>query len=141
MEDFEKLYLSHYPVVYGYLLRLCGDAHLAEEVTQEAFFRAMRSSIDALMTKAEREVEAVSSRKEQKFVSGIEDEISIFTKGADYWNNLLVRGKAQDVLNYQDEKALNSAINYCNFVYKQLSSYQIKEVVRVLNKLRENGIE
>ncbi|MCR4646145.1 MAG: sigma-70 family RNA polymerase sigma factor [Oscillospiraceae bacterium] len=43
MEDFEKLYLSHYPIVYGYLLRLCGDAHLAEEVTQEAFFRAMRS--------------------------------------------------------------------------------------------------
>ena len=43
MEDFEKLYLSYYPEVYRYLLRLCGDAGLAEEITQEAFFRALRS--------------------------------------------------------------------------------------------------
>lgn len=43
MEDFETLYLTYYPIVYGYLLRLCGDAHLAEEITQETFFRALRS--------------------------------------------------------------------------------------------------
>lgn len=43
MEDFETLYKSYYPEVYRYLLRLCGDASLAEEATQEAFFRALRS--------------------------------------------------------------------------------------------------
>ncbi len=41
--DFEELYLSAYPEVFRYLMRLCGDESMAEEITQEAFFRALRS--------------------------------------------------------------------------------------------------
>ncbi len=37
----EELYLDNFPVVYGYLLSLSGDAVLAEELTAETFLRAM----------------------------------------------------------------------------------------------------
>lgn len=39
----EKLYRVYYMDVYSYLMTLVKDAHEAEELTQETFFRAMRS--------------------------------------------------------------------------------------------------
>lgn len=43
MEDFESLYQSYYEDVFRFLRGLSGDEHLAEELTQETFFRAMKS--------------------------------------------------------------------------------------------------
>jgi len=39
---FEGLYRQHVGAIYGLCLRLCGDATVAEDVTQEAFVRAWR---------------------------------------------------------------------------------------------------
>ena len=41
MADFEQIYLAHFTDVYKYVYSLCRDAHLAEEITQEAFYKAM----------------------------------------------------------------------------------------------------
>ncbi len=41
--DFEKLYNACYLKVYSYALSLCKNAPLAEELTQQAFFKAMLS--------------------------------------------------------------------------------------------------
>nr|AHF24353.1 RNA polymerase sigma factor, sigma-70 family [uncultured bacterium Contig575] len=38
----EKLYEAHYMRVFSYMMTLSGDRHLAEEITQETFFRAFR---------------------------------------------------------------------------------------------------
>lgn len=43
MTDFERLYNEYFDDVYRYILRLSGDAHVAEDVTSETFFRAMKS--------------------------------------------------------------------------------------------------
>ena len=43
MDDFERIYAEYYDQVYGYCLRLTHDPHLAEEVTQEAFFKALKA--------------------------------------------------------------------------------------------------
>ncbi len=43
MEDFESLYQSYYVDVFRFLRGLSADEHLAEELTQETFFRALRS--------------------------------------------------------------------------------------------------
>ena len=43
MDNFEKLYREYFQYVQFYLLRLCGDRELAEELTQETFFAALAS--------------------------------------------------------------------------------------------------
>ena len=40
MADFEKLFQEYKGFIYKYLLKLCRDESLAEELTQETFFRA-----------------------------------------------------------------------------------------------------
>lgn len=43
METFEQIYSSYLKDVYKYIFSLCHDPAEAEEITQEAFFQAMKS--------------------------------------------------------------------------------------------------
>lgn len=43
MTEFEKIYRMYFDDVYLYIRRLSGDENIAEEITSEAFFKAMRS--------------------------------------------------------------------------------------------------
>jgi len=40
--DFGEIYAEHFSDVYKYVIALCRDESIAEEVTQETFFKAMR---------------------------------------------------------------------------------------------------
>ena len=44
MQEFEELYRTYYPQIYRYLLKLCQDEALAEEITQETFFKVLKSA-------------------------------------------------------------------------------------------------
>ena len=41
--EFQEVYELYFKDVYKYVLALCRDEHMAEEVTQETFFKALRS--------------------------------------------------------------------------------------------------
>lgn len=41
--DFDKLYRTYYMEVYSYMMTLARNAHMAEEITQEVFFKAMKT--------------------------------------------------------------------------------------------------
>ena len=41
MTEFERIYEKNYPIVYKYILSICRNVPLAEEITQEAFVKAM----------------------------------------------------------------------------------------------------
>ncbi len=43
MKDFEKIYSEYYDAVFQYVLSLCRDEQWAEEITQEAFFKALKN--------------------------------------------------------------------------------------------------
>ncbi len=43
MKEFEQIYKEYFPRVYSFLYKLCKDEALAEEMTQETFFRAFTS--------------------------------------------------------------------------------------------------
>lgn len=43
MTEFEKIYRDYFNDVYLYIRRLSGNEHTAEEITSEAFFKAMSS--------------------------------------------------------------------------------------------------
>lgn len=95
---------------------------------------------DILVDPAEKAIEIVRAKKDQKADSGIQDELSIFNKGAAYWQSLIDRGTSQEVLNKSDVNVLGIAIKYCDFVYTELTSRQVKDIIAVTNKLKENGI-
>ena len=97
--------------------------------------------INILVSASDLEIAKVEAKKEQKEVNGISDEIGIFTAGSQYWESFIVRGEKQKVLNPVEVRTLKVAINYCNGIYAQLSKSQIKEINRIVEKLKENGIE
>ena len=41
--EFQEVYELYFKDVYKYVLALCRDEHMAEEVTQETFFKALKS--------------------------------------------------------------------------------------------------
>ena len=43
MEEFERIYREYYDTVFRYALSLCKDEGFAEEITQDAFFKALKS--------------------------------------------------------------------------------------------------
>ena len=43
MTDFERVYDKYFNDVYLYILRLSGNEHIAEEITSDTFFKAMKS--------------------------------------------------------------------------------------------------
>lgn len=43
VQDFEGIYNEHFSTVYHYILGLCHDPDLTEEVTQESFFKAIKN--------------------------------------------------------------------------------------------------
>ena len=43
MEDYQEIYSLYFQNVYKYVLALSRDPSLAEEITQEAFFKALKS--------------------------------------------------------------------------------------------------
>lgn len=43
MEDYQEIYTLYFQDVYKYMLSLCRDPVIAEEITQETFFKALKS--------------------------------------------------------------------------------------------------
>jgi RNA polymerase sigma-70 factor (ECF subfamily) len=43
MDDFEAVYRRHFAWVFSYARRLTGSDHLAEELTEETFFKALKA--------------------------------------------------------------------------------------------------
>ena len=43
MKEFEKIYETYFNDVFLYIRRLSGSEHIAEEITSETFFKALRS--------------------------------------------------------------------------------------------------
>ena len=43
MEDFDEVYAEYFSEVYKFVLSLCRNPILAEEITQEAFFKALKN--------------------------------------------------------------------------------------------------
>lgn len=44
--EFEQIYQTYFKSVYRYIRRLSGDEHIAEEITGETFFKALKSIDD-----------------------------------------------------------------------------------------------
>ena len=54
--DFEALYQTYFMQVYSYLMTLCRDSAMAEELTQETFFKAMNAKEKSQFQEKSKEV-------------------------------------------------------------------------------------
>lgn len=97
--------------------------------------------MEVLISSKEKLLEEKDAKRGQKIDNDLLNEIAIFNKGAQYWESMIERGKAQQVLNKADENALGDAIKYCQMKYTQLSKKQLKAITSTIEKLNENGIE
>ncbi len=43
MKCFEEIYKEYFKIVYYYILSLCNDKNIAEDITQETFYKAMKA--------------------------------------------------------------------------------------------------
>lgn len=44
-KDFESVYREYYTPVYRYILSMCKDSYTAEEITQETFFKTVKTGV------------------------------------------------------------------------------------------------
>lgn len=51
MQDFDKIYAEYFAQVYKFVVALCQNKDLAEEITQETFFKALKN-IDSFSGKS-----------------------------------------------------------------------------------------
>ena len=54
---------------------------------------------------------------------------------------MIERGTAQEVLTPGEIILLKAVINYCNGLYSQLTKYQLSEIAKIVQKLKDNMIE
>lgn len=98
-------------------------------------------SYGILISPSEKSVEVSSAKKEQQVQTEINDFVSIFKKGTEYWLSLITRGQQQGVLSSHDVAVLNNAVKFCKQEYLELTPRQVKDIVKVCQLLAENGIE
>ena len=111
------------------------------KIVQDKPYRLSDELVSIMITKSDKSDEISEAKKEQKIINSISDEISIFKKGADYWQSMIDRGVDQKVIGYAERQTLEKAISYCTGKIMQLSKTQIKDIVKTVDLLRENGIE
>ena len=83
----EELYKEYSKLVYNYLNSLCGDYNIAEELTQETFYKAIKGikkfnykcKTSTWLCKIAKNtwIDYLRKEKKQKFISIVDDEKSI----------------------------------------------------------------
>lgn len=96
--------------------------------------------LDLMISETQKVAEQQSAKKDQRFNSIIDSTIYIFNLGIETWEQLLKKGKDQKILSFFDEQMINVAIKFC-MTGSGCSDKQAKEIMKILKKLDENGIQ
>ncbi len=111
MYDFDQVYAQYFSYVYKFALVLCGDRHIAEELTQETFFKALKN---------------IDRFKGESKISSWLCEIAKNT----YYSQLEKGKKAENIDDYDFVADIN--------IEKQISDKQsVYEIHKILHNLKE----
>ena len=96
MNDIEKIYVQHFQSVYRYVLSLCRNETIAEDVTSEAFLKAIKAidkfkgdcNIKAWLCQIAKNT-YFSMQKKRKNEPLIDLDVDIVNEGFDFTENLL----------------------------------------------------
>jgi len=96
LNDIEKIYVQHFQSVYRYVLSLCRNETIAEDVTSEAFLKAIKAidkfkgdcNIKAWLCQIAKNT-YFSMQKKRKNEPLIDLDVDIVNEGFDFTENLL----------------------------------------------------
>lgn len=115
MTDFEKVYKEYFNDVYLYIKRLSGDEHIAEEITSETFFKALKS-IDSFRGECEIRVWLCQIAKNS------------------YYTYIKKNSKIQNV---DEAELLNLPDNKNSVADEVINRAEVLEISKILNEMSE----
>ena len=113
--DFEKVYKEYFNDVYLYIKRLSGNEHIAEEITSDTFFKALKS-IDSFRGECEIRVWLCQIAKNS------------------YYTYIKKNSKIQNV---EETELFNMADNKNNVDEDVARKIEVAEIQRILNETEE----
>lgn len=116
--DLDKLYREYFGSVYRYILAICKDRHLAEEITQETFFRAVKK-IDTFRGESNIRVWLCQIAKNQYFTH-IRKSKRIDSLDASDLKELIDDGVEEFILNKEASGEARRAIHQLEEPYKEV---------------------
>lgn len=138
--DFEKVYKEYFNDVYLYIKRLSGDEHIAEDITSETFFKALKS-IDSFRGECEIRVWLCQIAKNSFYTyikknSKIQNvEEAELIKLPDNKNNV-----ADEVANKMQALAIQKILEELEEPYREVFMWRVyaelsfKEIAGIFNK-------
>lgn len=108
---------------------------------REKNYSLLEETLDSLITKEEKKIEAISAKKDEKLNNSIMQEVEIFQLGTNYWNRVKQLGLEQGILNGKDVEFIDFAIKYCSGIVMGMSPTQTKAIFEIKDKLEQNGIK
>lgn len=123
--DFEQVYKEHFSVVYKYVISLCHDESVAEEITQETFFKAMKNiskfngscKLYVWLCQIAKNTYFTHFQKQKRFVSA-DGEIDIP-------NSNLTIDIEKDFLDKETTKRLHFVLHQLNEPYKEVFTLRV----------------
>lgn len=123
MTDFEKIYIEHFEGVYRYIFSLCKNQELAEEITQEAFYKAMESiekfdgrcQLYVWLCQIAKNIYFTFLKKQKKAVP--QEEIGFYGQTEQSLEN--------ELLDAESAKKLHTLLHNLNEPYKEVFSLRV----------------
>lgn len=123
MEDFEAIYIQHYDGVYKYVFSLCRNEAIAEEITQETFFRAMehiekfegKCKLYVWLCQIAKNTLFTYAKKQNRYVSETDVDLS----------QQLEPGFESELLDKETVWELHKLLHHLNEPYKEVFSLRV----------------
>lgn len=130
-ETLENIYLTYYHEVYLYTLSLCGNVHMAEDLTSETFYKALlslegqRQNVKFWLFKVSRNLFYDRLRKDARLLPELTDEPPLNGSSDIVWEQMLKGEEAREL--YRAVLGLPPRYREAIFMFYFLN-YNIKEI-------------
>ncbi len=135
---------------YGVIVtEYCKRASTWENYRDKIDYKLSDEFLNELMPETLIKEQEASAKAEQKEINDLQIVMDVVSKGADFWNKLMVAGMQKSLLSYQEQTALKQIINMATTGNVPASSSgkvpfktmtTIKLVLAVKDKLEAEGI-
>ena len=124
--DFEQVYKEYFSDVYKYVLSLCRNEKVAEDVTQETFFKAMKNiskfngscKLYVWLCQIAKNTYFTHLQKQKRYVLGADDDGAVLQSG-------VTVDIEKDFLDKETSRRLHTLLHHLNEPYKEVFTLRV----------------